>query len=314
MLAKQTAMIIAFKWLIICGLTFARADQPIVLFRGELATELAPHRIGHVYAPEVHRHGDMLLMWYGGQGADGHDRIHLAESTDGAIWFKKGVVIENGTANHVNDPSVVRVGERWWMFYTIAEKGEQDEIAAATSSDGRTWKEHGIVLPTGNENVWDSGKVGRPSVIFENEKFHMWYDGQPASTAVEANDELCQRVEGEGRAVGYAESADGLTWVRRPAPVFHHGAGAVQVTKLQQRYIMVFESRKGTRWASSVNRFDWHERGLLLTLSGETHDAFGHVTPFLHVDIDGNNCLYFGAAARQTWDGNAIACAAVEIP
>ena len=49
-------------------------------------------------------------MWYGGQGRDGHDRIHLAESDDGVNWVRRGVVLDNGEANHVNDPSVVKVG------------------------------------------------------------------------------------------------------------------------------------------------------------------------------------------------------------
>lgn len=252
-------------------------------------------------------------MWYGGQGEDGHDRIHLAKSSDGETWKKRGVVIDNGTANHVNDPSVVRVGDLWWMFYTVAEKAEQDEIAAATSKDGKSWTLRGIVLPAAKGNVWDSGKVGRPAVIFENGKFHMWYDGQPSPAAVESGDELSRRVRGEGRAVGYAESGDGTTWVKRSAPVFHHGAGAIQVAKYQQRYIMVFESGSGTRWASSANLFDWQHQGILLPISGEAIDRFGQVTPFLHID-GANTKLYFGAAARQTWDGNSIAVAPIIIP
>ncbi len=52
---------------------------------------------------------------------------------------------------------------------------------------------------------------------------------------------------------------------------------------------------------------------MLLNLSGEASDALGHVTPFLHVENETTK-LYFGAAARQTWDGNAIAVAQVTIP
>ena len=289
------------------------ADQPMVLLRGERPTELAPHRLGNVYAPEVHRHGGKLWMWYGGQGEDGHDRIHLAESKDGEAWHKQGVVIDNGSANHVNDPSVVRVSNLWWMFYTVAAKGEQDEIAAASSQDGKNWTLHGVVLGVGQGNTWDSGKVGRPAVIYDGGKFHMWYDGQASSVAVASGDELSRRVNSEGRAVGYAKSEDGLNWVRQVAPVFHHGAGAVQVAKHHQRYILVFESGRGTRWASSINPFEWRDQGMLLKLSGEASDAFGHVTPCLHVD--GNTTkLYYGAAARQTWDGNSIAVATVVFP
>jgi hypothetical protein len=62
-----------------------------------------------------------------------------------------------------------------------------------------------------------------------------------------------------------------------------------------------------------VNLFDWQDRGMLLSLSGQASDAFGQVTPFLHVDSETIK-LYFGAAARQTWDGNAIAVANVTLP
>lgn len=85
----------------------AYAGPPVIELRGVHPSEAAPHRQGNVYAPEVHRHGDRLRMWYGGQGLNGHDRIHLAESTDGVTWEKQGVVIDNGTFNNVNDPRVV---------------------------------------------------------------------------------------------------------------------------------------------------------------------------------------------------------------
>ena len=106
---------------------------PVLL--GAADSELAPHGGGNIYAPEVHRVGARLLLWYGGQGSDGHDRIHLAESNDGKAWTKRGVVLDCGKANHVNDPSVVRVDDVWWMFYTVAETAEDDEIARKKVSD-----------------------------------------------------------------------------------------------------------------------------------------------------------------------------------
>ncbi len=308
---KLLATCISF--LMTFGAHSAGGDQPIVVLRGDLPTEIAPHHSGNVYAPEIHRFDGKLWMWYGGQGKDGHDRIHLAESTDGINWQKLGIAIDNEAANHVNDPSVVRVNNQWWMFYTVAEKNEQDEIAAASSKDGRTWTKHGVVLGAGNGNTWDSGKVGRPSVLFQDGKFHMWYDGQPSGLAGQFGDQLARTVRIQGRAVGYAESIDGLHWQRRNAPVFHNGAGAVHVVQHQLRYLMVYESGRGTRWADSKTLFDWQDQGFLVSLSGETSESFGHVTPFLFV-ADSELTLYYGAAARQTWDGNSIATIKVKLP
>ena len=275
------------------------------VLRGEAETELAPHGGGNVYAPDVVRDGDRWLMYYGAQGRDGHDRIHLAESPDGFSWIRRGVVLDCDTANHVNDPSVVRVGDLWWMFYTVAQIGELDEIAAATSRDGLTWEKRGVVLSRGAGTAWDSGKVGRPSVLRENGRFRLWYDGQPTAEAAAA-DETAKAVRAEGRAVGHAESQDGLTWRRLTSPVFREGAGAVQVVRHGDRYLMVIESGSGVRMAVSRDGLAWRAGGLLAGLSGGESDRFGMVTPAL-VFFPDRAMLFHGAAARRTWDGNAIA-------
>jgi WD40 repeat protein len=283
-----------------------------ILLRGGTETELAPHGTGNVYAPEIHRDGDRWLMWYGGQGKDGHDRIHLAESGDGLKWKKLGVVLDCGTANHVNDPSVVRAGNVWWMFYTVAETGEMDEIAAATSPDGVKWEKRGVVLKRGASRAWDSLKVGRPSVLHEDGLFRLWYDGQPTGPAAAAG-ELAAMIQREGRAVGYAESRDGLVWQRRAEPVHREGAGGIHVTRHGQRLVMVIESGGGVKWAVSKDGLQWQSRGMLHPLSGSAADRFGQVTPFLLTNSTPPR-LYFGAAARQSWDGNAIAAAGIVLP
>ncbi|MEZ5302213.1 MAG: hypothetical protein R3F11_16475 [Verrucomicrobiales bacterium] len=155
---------------------------PAIVLKGEAESERAPHGGGNIYAPDVHRVGGGWRMWYGGQGRDGHDRIHLAESRDGTRWEKRGVVLDNGGANHVNDPSVVRAGGQWWMFYTVAESAEDDAIAAATSMDGIRWEKRGVVLAPGAGEAWDSRKVGRPSALYDAGRFRLWFDGQPTDS------------------------------------------------------------------------------------------------------------------------------------
>ncbi|MEZ6118009.1 MAG: hypothetical protein R3C28_15760 [Pirellulaceae bacterium] len=298
----------------------AMADQPAnpqgtvrVILSADTPSERAPHGGGNIYAPEVHHHGDAWQMWYGAQGTDGHDRIHFAESTDGRRWVKKGVVIDCGTANHVNDPSVVRVNSQWWMFYTVAQTAEDDEIAAAVSTDGLHWKELGVVLATGDALAWDSKKVGRPTVLFEDGRFRLWYDGQPTTAAAEQN-ETARRVLGQGRAVGYAESSDGQTWTRRAEPVFLHGAGAVDVERLDGRYVLVYESHSGVYGAESRDGLEWTSPRRWLATSGREFDQHGHVTPQLMAHDDQRWDLYVGAASRPTWDGNSIAVATISQP
>ena len=107
-----------------------------------------------------------------------------AESADdGGTWQKFGVTLDCGTANHVNDPSVVKANGAYFMFYTVAQQGIEDAIALAVSDDGRAWQKRGVVLAPGEKGKWDSRFVGRPSVLYENEIFKMWFGGKPSDTA-----------------------------------------------------------------------------------------------------------------------------------
>jgi predicted GH43/DUF377 family glycosyl hydrolase len=173
------------------------------------ATQLQGH--DNVYAPEVHRVDGMYIMWYGGQGADGHDRIFIATSL-GVEWRKypsdqdPHPIVSNGKSNHVNDPTVARVADAFFMYYSEAPTQENDEIHLATSTDLVSWQLRGRVLAHGGNGSWSEVKVGRPSVLYEDGVFRMWFDGTSA--------------EGR-RSVGLATSADGVNFVEWEGnPVF----------------------------------------------------------------------------------------------
>ncbi len=286
----------------------AGEPSPHVILRGTGPTESAPHGRGNVYAPDVMIDAGRYRMWYGGQGKDGHDRIQLAESTDGQTWTRRGVVLDNAGANHVNDPSVVKAGDIYYLYYTRAQADVVDEIALATSKDGKTWDPRGVVVKPGPKNAWDSLLVGRPSVLHEAGLFKMWYDGRkdlppgaPATHVPTSPD--------SHRAVGYASSRDGVHWTKHPAnPVFGHDAGGVDVKRVGDGYVMVYESHAGTMAATSGDGITWRDHGLWLPRSGGSIDPQGHVTPMLLVGQGGRpSMLYLGAAGAATWDHNAIA-------
>jgi len=267
------------------------------------ASTEAPHGEGNLYAPEIVKHGGEFLMFFGGQGKDGHDRIHLATSKDGGKWEHQGVVFAVEKANHVNDPSVVVVDGRLYMFYTLAMTGITDSIGLAISKNGRTWQDEGVVLAPSAAPAWDSLLVGRPSVLREGNEFKMWYDarkdlpvGSPDPTAPKATDSR--------RYVGYATSSDGKIWQRRAEPVYGENAGGIHVSRLGDGYVMLIESGEGVRWAYGPDGLKWETKGLLLPKDDD--DApFGHVTPFLFTE-GGRMELCYGAAAARTWDHNSI--------
>lgn len=260
----------------------------------------AMHGSDNIYAPEIHPLSGGLVMWYGAQGGAGHDRIFVATSRDGAQWRKwpsdqtPQPVLDLGTSNHVNDPSVVWTAGGWNMYYTDAAVGIDDTIWLAQGTSLTAFAKVAQVLGPGSAGSWESLKVGRPAVLLEGGEYRMWYDGQ----------------DGSARHVGYATSSDGKVFIRHPDnPVFLN-AGAVDVKRVGGVYVMVHEGQNGTNWASSKDGIHcWKDRGQLFGKSGSAYDAFGQVTPFLQVTAGQIEAVWFGGASVSTWNRNRIAAA-----
>lgn len=255
---------------------------------------------GNVYAAFVMKENETYKMWYGGQGADGHDRIHYAESSDGLNWTKRGIVLDRGNSNHVNDPSILRIGTTYYMYYTNSPTTKLDEIHLATSNDGISWQEHGSIFSQGS---WDK-YAGRPSVIYDEGIFKMWYDGRESS------------LPGTESKIGYAISSDGFSWTRYiNNPIFTDDAydegqglskvAAVDVKRNGNKYIMVYQA-KGTKWASSTDGIHWQKRGILIHLSGTTFDRLYHATPKIFTENTVTTAIYLAGVSVPEWNQNSI--------
>ncbi len=308
-----------FRWwswveLLLIGIlaSSSSAAQPAAIFStsADAVHRAAPHGRGNAYAPDVLRVGDVLCLYYGAQGADGHDRICLATSDDSKSWTDEGVVFDVPGLNHVNDPSVVRVDGCWKMFYTRAEKGITDTIGLAESENGRDWVDRGTVFGPGEPGSWDSLLVGRPSVLFEDGKYRMWYDGRK-DLPVGSPDKDAVKSPASKRSVGFAESTDGLTWKRHPRPVMNRDSGGVHVSRADGSLVMLIESRRGTLWATSVDGIRWQHKGVLVD-SGSIA-PHGHVTPFLDASDHGHR-LFYGAAMGERWNENQLTVLDIELP
>jgi len=261
----------------------------------------AAHGADNIYAPEIHAVSGAYLMWYGGQGAKGHDRIFLASSADGASWRKwpsddaPKAVLDTGGSNHVNDPSVVKLGGTWMMYYTDAATGIADTVWLATATKPTGFKKVKKVLGPGKAGSWEDLRVGRPAALYEGGKVRLWYDGTSKAG---------------GRHVGYAESSDGKTFSRSPFNPVLKNAGAVDVKKVGGVYVLLYESGNGTYWATSVDGVRcWKARGKLFGLSGKAYDQHGQVTPFLQLSGGKVKAVWFGGASVKTWNKNRVAVA-----
>jgi predicted GH43/DUF377 family glycosyl hydrolase len=99
--------------------------------------------------------------------------------------------------------SVVRVGNEYKMWYTIAnDGGTTQSIAHATSPDGIVWTKRGIVIsktvPSSAPASWMSEGASNPTVIYENGIYKMWFNGNTSSNV--------------HNGIGTATSTDGLAW------------------------------------------------------------------------------------------------------
>lgn len=159
----------------------------------------------------------VFKMWYHGGFNSQPRKIGYATSTDGISWTRGNgslPVLEPGAASSwdessVADACVIRMGPAdYRMWYLGKNAANVEAVGYATSSDGVSWSKSGSnpVFQSGTAGAWDDGNlfglwvVRRPC---DRAGFHGWYvadDGVVASATA--------------TGIGYAWSADGVTWVR----------------------------------------------------------------------------------------------------
>ena len=153
------------------------------------------------------------------------------------------------------------------------------------------------------ENSWEQDSVGYPDVLFENGVYKMWYEGSQGNT----------------RSIGYAESADGVNWVRdtdNPVLVPESTPDFVEtavfepsVIKHESTYYLYYRSdpTQSIRLATSPDGKNWTKKsGSVLTPSSGGWDSVGVGAPHV-IEKDGvfhlwysgrgpNNPYYIGYA------------------
>ena len=112
--------------------------------------------------------------------------------------------------------SVLPVGDAYWMWYggspyTPPNTDIPVEIGLAFSRDGLSWSRYGDnPIFSARSDAWDGSRVEHLTVLREDGRFLAWYAG-------EANADRHWRI-------GYAESADGISWSRAAEPVIDVGS------------------------------------------------------------------------------------------
>jgi hypothetical protein len=189
------------------------------------------------YRPVVLKDGAVYRMWFNGStmpfncpnGTLANDRrIGYAESTDGLGWTKHydgdgpgGSVLPLGApgaidAQQVGYVWVIKDGAEYKLYYSANDATNTWRVALATSSDARHWTKvpgklaGGAILDVGPAGSFDFACAYQPSVVKERDQlYRMWYRGCVAPGP----------FGGPSKGtIGYAESNDGITWVKIPQP------------------------------------------------------------------------------------------------
>ncbi|MBP6385548.1 MAG: hypothetical protein KA327_02910 [Pseudarcicella sp.] len=155
--------------------------------------------------------------WNSSKTASYRLSIGLAESTDNGLTFNRlfeGPVLDRGTFDPiwVGQPCVRKEGNKWKMWYLSCVKIEYInnhpepfyDVKYATSNDGINWHKTGNVCIALDEFT---DAIGRPSVIFEDGIYKMYYSYRSANGY--RNDVT------KSYRLGYAESIDGIVWTRK---------------------------------------------------------------------------------------------------
>lgn len=118
------------------------------------------------------------------------------------------------------DVHVLKVGDLFRMYFSWRK---HYSIAVTESPDGVHWSEPKLVLQPRPETGWEDD-VNRPTVVYKDGMYHMWYSGQTAGREFSTTDWTQVYVEAASNDkgtsdIGYALSRDGFTWERRDEPV-----------------------------------------------------------------------------------------------
>ena len=136
----------------------------------------------YVMMPQVIFINNEYLMWYGGSDEDFNIKIGSARSSDGLTWTKEDSlnpvmsVTEDWEDKRIRPGSVLHNNDLFMMWYYGGDDSKQ-RTGYATSTDGLNWdKFDTYVLDYGIYGEWDYKYAMAYTVLFNGDKYHMWYD------------------------------------------------------------------------------------------------------------------------------------------
>ena len=164
-----------FDELHLCHATAPSLQGPWTKHPFALSTS-AEHGETHLWAPHVVGHDGRWWLFVCGGGASPETyRIHLATSDDCWTWTRhpaNPLVVDGYEAR---DPMVLRVEDRWVMYYTATStpEGGDHVVAAVESDDLLTWG-HKRVVYTADVAGTGGGPTESPFVVHRHGRWYLF--------------------------------------------------------------------------------------------------------------------------------------------
>lgn len=131
----------------------------------------------HFWAPHVIRNNGLYYMYWCAGSLVGSDKyqIMMAVSEDLYSWERCDVnpIIVDGF--DARDPMVLRVGEKWVLYYTAtsAPTGGNHVVACVTSDDLLHWGDKKVVFTDPSSGTF-GGPTESPFVVYEQGKYYLF--------------------------------------------------------------------------------------------------------------------------------------------
>lgn len=163
------------------------------------------------------------------------------------------------------DPSVIKAGDTFYMYYTSANPWQGDgsggkgepRLDYATSPDGLKWTRRGVAIAKGRPGEWDGVRPQAPAKpILKDGVYYMYYAGA-----------------GDRVTTGFATSTDLVHWVKSPKnPVLDDGKVNDPFVWFEDGTYYLFYTTQGGEniyYVTSTNLVDWSKTPVFTGASGE---------------------------------------------
>jgi len=251
----------------------------------------------------VIKDGDTYKMWAMALDSNMVYTLVYMDSADGSSWTTTNGTLDLGAQGAFDEvaiwPGTVMVeGATYKMWYTGQDADGIYRIGYATSTDGIIWTKDNNskpVLDIGPVNKFDGGGATSPAVIKDDGIYKMWYAGM-----ISYSNNLYQ--------IGYATSADGITWTRENHgdPILSFGKSSAfdgnalfgdVVIKDGDTYRMWYIGlpSQSVGYATSPDGINWEkgsDASAVLSPDSGTFDAVG-IRGLAVLRVDNNYDLYY---------------------